>query len=346
MSLQHLTIAFILALILSMIFMPLIIKIAHKKELFDSTDHRKTHTGKIPRLGGVGFILSTILTYYAVSYFINLEMNNYVILAICIIFLTGLVDDLITIRPIFKLLSQIISISIIIMNDYTFSSVLVPYTNFNLTFGMFKYILTILWIIGVSNAMNLLDGMDGQAGGVSFIAAMFIGICAIILGEYDIAMMNFILAGALLAFLIFNLPPAKIFMGDSGSLTIGFILAIQPLMFSTQENKGKMILVAIAVLLVPILDVFSAIIRRTKLKISFFEPDRGHIHHKFLDFTSLNVKRTLFVVYSFVIVSGLLALLYIKYTGFLTTTGLFLNLFIHIWLFLFLHRRKKERSNS
>lgn len=345
MSLKYIAITFLLSLIFTIIIIPIIIKIAHKNELFDSIDHRKIHVGNIPRLGGIGFILATVFSYYILCLKLQITVDNYIIFAVCIIFMTGVIDDLITIKPVFKLLSQIIAITIVVyFRDFTLSNILVPYTDFYFNFGIFKYILTVLWIIGISNAINLLDGMDGQAGGVSYIAAMFIGISAMIFKEYTIAIINFSLAGSLFGFLIFNLPPAKIFMGDSGSLTIGFILAIQPLMFSSPESKGKMILVTIAVLLVPILDVFTAIIRRTRLKISFFEPDRGHIHHKFLDYTSLSVKKTLVVVYLFVLMSGILAILYIKYTGILTTTGLFLNLFIHIWLFIFLHKRKKERS--
>lgn len=345
MSYTIFAIAFILTLTLTVIFIPLIIKIAHKNELFDSIDHRKTHTGNIPRLGGVGFILSMIITYYLICNTTNLECDNFFIFTILIIFSTGLVDDLVTISAIIKLIAQCLAIFILIFfKNYTISHVLIPYTNIYLNFGILKILLTAIWIIGISNAINLLDGMDGQAGGVSFIASIVIGVCALILEEYNIAMLNFILAGSLLGFLFFNFPPAKIFMGDSGSLTIGFILAIQPLMFSSSENKGRIILVVIAVLLVPILDVFSAIIRRTKLKISFFEPDRGHIHHKFQDYTSLSIKKTLIIVYCFVILSGILSFLYITNTGVFTTSGLFINLFIHIGLFLFLHKRKKERS--
>lgn len=344
MSIQYIIIGVIIALLLNLILTPIIIKLAHSKELFDFNDHRKTHEGNIPRLGGIGFILSTMLAYYMCSIIYDLDFNNILFFSCIIIFITGIVDDLVELRAHVKLLSQLLAVILLSIGDYTLTHVLIPFTDYNLHFGVLKYLFTLIWIIGISNAVNLLDGMDGQAGGVSLISSITMGICALVFGEMNIALICFILSTTLVAFLIFNLPPAKIFMGDSGSLSLGFLLATIPLLFRTPESKGKMILVAVAVLLIPILDVFSAIIRRTKLKVAFFVPDRGHIHHKFIDFTSLSISKTLIVIYSFVAISGLLSVLYIKHTGIWTVIGLFINLFLHIGLFTFLHKRKKERS--
>jgi UDP-GlcNAc:undecaprenyl-phosphate GlcNAc-1-phosphate transferase len=341
MNILYLTLSIILPLVLNLILTPIIISIAHRNQLFDATDHRKTHIGDIPRLGGIGLFVSMMISaviIYALNRS-NVSISFYI--ALSLIFISGVVDDLKPVRAIVKLLAQIAASITLILGGHTLSHVFIPFIEINLDLGFFQYPLTFLWIIGITNALNLLDGMDGQAGGVSAIGSITFGIVALILGQTDIAITCFILAGALIGFLNFNFPPAKIFMGDGGSLTVGFLLAAIPLLFQAPDNRGKVILVAIAIMLIPILDVFSAIIRRTKKKISFFKPDRGHIHHKFIDFTSLNTKQILGVIYSICILSGTLATLFILKTNMLTQLGLVLNLLIHTVLFTFLHRRKE-----
>ncbi|MGL1890210.1 MAG: undecaprenyl/decaprenyl-phosphate alpha-N-acetylglucosaminyl 1-phosphate transferase [Spirochaetaceae bacterium] len=338
------SLSIILPLALNLIFTPIIITIAHKNKLFDAKDHRKTHIGDIPRLGGIGFFCSIIVSAIIINILTKESVSVSFYIAISLIFISGVVDDFKPIRAFVKLIAQLAAGLTLIVGGHTLSHVLIPFTDTTIFFGYFQYPLTLLWVIGVTNAINLLDGMDGQAGGLSTIAATTLGIIALLLGQTHIAMACFILAGSLAGFLYFNLPPAKIFMGDSGSLTVGFFLATIPLLYSTPEIKGKMILAAVAVLLIPIFDVFAAMIRRTKLKQSFFSPDRGHIHHKFQDFTSLNTKQTLAVIYVITIISGTFATLFIIKTNTITQLGLFLNLIIHSVLFAFLHGRKKSRS--
>lgn len=344
MNILNLLLSIILPLLLNLIFTPIIIGYANKKQLFDAKDHRKTHVGNIPRLGGIGLfcsmIISTIIIYFLTKSFISIAFY----MATSLIFISGVVDDIKPVRAFVKLLAQIAATLLLIAGGHTLSHIFIPFINYNLDLGIFKYTMTFLWIIGITNAINLLDGMDGQAGGVSAIGSLTLGIVALILGQTGIAITCFILAGALIGFLSFNLPPAKIFMGDGGSLTVGFFLATIPLLYTAPETKGKIILVAIAILLIPVFDVFAAMIRRTRLKISFFEPDRGHIHHKFTDFTSLDTKQILLVIYSISILSGTLAILFIFKTNLLTQLGLFLNIIIHSVLFGFLHNRKKNRS--
>lgn len=343
MDINNIILSFILPLIINMILTPIIISYAHKKELFDATDHRKTHVGNIPRLGGIcifiALIFSVIIIYFITREFVSL----YFILTMTIIFISGAMDDIKPVNAKVKLIAQIVAAIIFtFLGGHTLSHVYIPYTNITLSLGIFMYPITIIWIVGITNAMNLLDGMDGQAGGVSAIACLTLGIISIILGHNNIALTCFILTGALVAFLFFNLPPAKIFMGDGGSLILGFFLSAIPLLYETPETKGKIILVAIAVLLIPMLDVFAAIIRRKQNNISFLDPDRGHIHHKFIDFTSLNTKEILIVIYSFCTLSGIIATLFILNTNIITNSGLIINLIIHIFLFNFLHQRKER----
>ena len=341
MTIFQLILSFIIPLFFSLIFIPIIINIAHKKELFDATDHRKTHLGNIPRLGGIGFISAYIVSIIILNIILKDSLSYYFYLSILVIFISGVIDDINPVRAIVKLIAQILASILLIMGGHTLSHIFIPFIEYNLYLGYFQYPITFFWIIGVTNSLNLLDGMDGQAGGVSLIGSLTIGIVSLILGQPLIAVTSFLISGALIGFLKFNLPPAKIFMGDGGSLTIGFILSSFPLLFTQPEHKGKVILVSVAVLLIPMLDVFAAIIRRTKLRISFFKPDRGHIHHKFQDFTNLNTKQTLIVIYSICILSGIFSTIFIFNTNKLTQIGLFINLIIHSFLFAFLHRRKE-----
>ena len=341
MNILYITLSIILPLVLNLIFTPIIISIAHKNKLFDATDHRKTHVGNIPRLGGIGFFTALMISAIIMQILTKSSVSIAFYISISLIFISGIVDDLKPVRALVKLLAQIVASIILIIGGHTLSHIFIPFTAINFELGFIQYPITFLWVIGVTNALNLLDGMDGQAGGVSAIGSITLGVAALILGQLNIAILCFLLAGAVIGFLNYNFPPAKIFMGDGGSLTVGFFLAAIPLLFQSPDDKGKMILVGIAVMLIPILDVFAAIIRRTKKKISFFEPDRGHIHHKFIDFTSLNTRQILGVIYSICILSGTLATLFILKTNVLTQIGLIINLIIHTILFTFLHRRKE-----
>lgn len=340
------TFSILLPLSLNLIATQVILYVAHKNKLYDFTDDRKTHTGNIPRLGGIGFFISTMISVIIIYIILKEHLSTAFYIAIVLVFTTGVVDDFKPVTPIVKLLTQITASLALILGGHVFSHVYIPLLSTNLSLGFFGYIITFIWIIGVTNAVNLLDGMDGQAGGVSLFASLTIGIISIITKNYNIALMCFIMTGALIGFLKYNLPPAKIFMGDSGSLTLGFFLSAIPLLYKSNEVKGKMILVSIAVLLIPIFDVFAAMIRRKKMGQSLLEPDRGHIHHKFTDFTSLSTKQILFVVYSLSLVSGIIAILFILYNNIITQSLLFINVIIHLSVFSFLHYRKSKKRGA
>lgn len=345
MSIFNTTLTILLPLVLNLIFTPAIIAIAKKNNLFDFTDERKTHSGQIPRLGGIGIFLSLFISAIILNILFGFNLHIGFYIALFLIFLSGVIDDFKPVKPIVKLLSQIVASLILIAGGYIFSHIYIPFFDINLNLGLFSYPITIIWVVGITNAINLLDGMDGQAGGVSIIASIALAIFSLILGNTDIAVITLILSGSLLGFLCFNFPPAKIFMGDSGSLSLGFFLAAIPLLFKISEVKGKIVLVTIALLIIPILDVFSAIIRRKKDGKSFFAPDRGHIHHKFNDFTSLNTRQILLVIYTLCIFSAGMAGLFLFKTNTITTLALLFNVIIHLLVFSFLHRRKKRENN-
>lgn len=337
------------AFLLNFLKTPIILRFAHKKKLFDSKDHRKLHDGNIPRLGGIGFFLSFCLTtgvLFLYSLFFNKELysglNIYFYLSLIIIFLTGLVDDLKTVTARFKLVSQLVISVLICIGGYTIKEIPVPFIDYTIQTGVWAYPLTTLWIIGITNAINLLDGMDGQAGGVSAIASFTLGIIALFNNQMQTALPCFILFGSLCGFLLFNYPPARIFMGDCGSLFLGTILAILPLTVQTQQLNGKFFIVAVTLLLIPILDVFAAMIRRYRKGLSFLIPDRGHIHHKFLDHTQLNSRQILAVIYGLCCLSALCSILFVQHDSVISQMILLLNLALVLYIFTFLHNKKKQ----
>jgi UDP-GlcNAc:undecaprenyl-phosphate GlcNAc-1-phosphate transferase len=172
------------------------------------------------------------------------------------------------------------------------------------------FVVTILWVVSSANAVNLIDGADGLAGGVSMIAALFMGIIALAQGNLTAAVLSFALVGALAGFLVFNLPPAKIFMGDSGSLSLGYVLAVIPLVGLQRGDPGAMPVAALPVLtlmFVPFVDTLLAIIRRVSRGLPVHSADREHIHHRLID-RGIAGRRLLAVIYGGMVVLGLTAM--------------------------------------
>jgi UDP-GlcNAc:undecaprenyl-phosphate/decaprenyl-phosphate GlcNAc-1-phosphate transferase len=291
---------------LNILIMPLIIRIAHKNKLYDLPDQRKIHTGLIPRLGGIGifisFMVSIILTSVIFQYVFKKDLEDvsnlrilFVIAGFCIIHILGLVDDLKNQKAVLKLIIQIIAAVIVTAGGYLIESVSIPYIGV-IQFSWLAYPVTILWIIGITNSVNLVDGMDGLAGGISAFASFSMGIIALLQGQLLTAILAFGLFGATAGFLVYNLPPAKIFMGDSGALLLGFALSVIPLMGISTISSLSTMIVPITLLMVPIVDTTAAIIRRLRKKQTIMAPDKEHIHHKLLGM-GFSDKRILGLIY-------------------------------------------------
>lgn len=279
---------------------PAILRFAHRKGLYDTLDERKIHNGNIPRLGGVGIALAFLLTAIIIALFQAPLVNDFndqfkiwpIIVAGSVIFSLGLIDDLVNLRARLKLFVQMAVAIFLIAFGFRFREIIVPFGRGYIDLGLLSYPLTFLWIIGITNAMNLIDGLDGLAGGISFIASCSFGIFFWVQGSVLSAELCFALAGSAAGFLIFNMPPAKIFMGDSGSLFLGFGLALLPLLGQRGEKVDIGLISASTILALPIFDTFAAIYRRRKAKVSFFTPDKGHLHHLLLQ----KVKSTRLVI--------------------------------------------------
>ncbi|MFH2115408.1 MAG: MraY family glycosyltransferase, partial [Spirochaetota bacterium] len=287
----------------------LVIWFCHRRGWYDRLDPRKIHTGRIPRLGGVAIFTSFLFAFVTGSV---LGIGNHngqnwsrdllpVALAIIAVFAAGLVDDFRPVRARYKFLIQLAAAIVVVSAGFHFRFLVLPFSPYRIEFGWLGYPLSVLWIVGITNAMNMIDGMDGLSGGISMIAAGVYGMLYSGLGEPVPGLLAFSLAGAVIGYLFFNLPPARIFLGDAGAYFIGFLLAVLPLLHKGEHSASFGIMGAITVLIVPVYDVFAAIWRRVRDKRSVMDPDRNHLHHKLMAL-GFSTRQILAIVYA----SGLL----------------------------------------
>jgi UDP-GlcNAc:undecaprenyl-phosphate/decaprenyl-phosphate GlcNAc-1-phosphate transferase len=311
-------IATIVALGLALLLIPVIRRLAHRFKWYDLPNKRKIHTGLIPRLGGPGMYLSfvaaavvtpllaTLVSGGAINARFDLRFILF-FLGITMIHLLGLIDDFHNLTALLKFFLQLLAAVIVTSGGFLIRSFTLPYIG-TLPLGVLAYPITVFWIVGVSNAINMIDGTDGLAGGISGFAALSMGIIALIQGAVLTSVLCFSLFGAILGFLVFNYPPAKIFMGDSGSLFLGFCLASFPLVGGISKISAfGTVLVPVTLLTIPILDLVTSVIRRLHNKVPIIHPDKEHIHHKLLDM-GLNQRQILGVLYGFSIYLSVVAI--------------------------------------
>lgn len=269
-----------LSLLLSLISMPLIIKFCKKFSLYDYQNSRKIHSGDIPRLGGVGIVLSfliSVVIYFKMSKDIDIVNHLPILIATTIIFLFALLDDLLDLPAVLKLIVQLIAVSIVCFNGYNFKQV----------FGLelpkiIRVILTFGWILGLVNAYNLIDGLDGLCGNLSITTIITLGILFSFSGNEETGLC-FILAGSIFGFLCFNKPPAKLFMGDGGSQFLGFMIATIPLYTSSDVFEHNKFIIMLVLTSIPVFDTIAAIWRRLRDRKPLMTGDRSHLHHKLLN---------------------------------------------------------------
>ncbi len=337
MNLLLLTFAFVL----SLLFVFLLIKYADKLGFIDVPNERSAHTKVMPRSAGIGFISAVLLTALFVDTTFFLKYY-YVFLAIIVILVAGILDDKYNVSPKVKFIFIFIATVILYMHDIQIDS-LGSYFGFELTIPTFLiFIFTFFAIAGFTNALNLMDGLDGLAGSIALV--MFLSFLAIGWIYHDALMINLSLLyiGALSAFLIFNWNPAKIFMGDSGSLTLGFsiaLLSIQSLHYV--EPTAVLFLLAL-----PIFDTFIVMRRRIQRGLSPFDADKTHLHH-LLYKVKLHVKFTTVMLICMQIVFSLMG--YQMHSADNTLTLILFVLFFYIFLNLFderLRYRGREKKTA
>ncbi len=301
---QTLIFAFMTAFGISFLFIPAIVRISNVKHLFDEPDERKVHKDSIPTLGGVAIFAGLIfsLTFWSDQKLI--QELQYILAAIMILFFMGIKDDLLTIRASKKLLVQVLAAFLIIhWTD-------IRLTTFYGLFGIwdisttFSYILSIFTIVSITNAFNLIDGIDGLAATIGIITSAVFGTWFALMGSYQYAILAFALMGSLLGFIIYNWSPAKIFMGDTGSLIVGFVVALLAVKFiemnrlMDRDAHYKVLsvpVVTIGILIIPLFDTIRVFAIRLINKKSPFCPDRNHIHHILVDLGFSHAQTTMFL---------------------------------------------------
>ena len=264
------------------------------------------HAGKVPRLGGLAIAIgwcAPLLMFLSLSGFgTNIlsqasEQLTAVIGGSLVLCLVGAVDDIRGLRIRHKLLAQIGVAAFAYACGFRIEAVSLPGIG-TLSMGIFAAPVTVLWIVGITNAMNLIDGLDGLAAGVSFFAALTGFVVAVLNGSPLVALVLAPLMGVLLAFLVFNFNPARIFMGDSGSYFLGYVLATTSLTGAVQQKASMAVslLVPMIALGLPIFDTLFSMVRRFLERRPIFAPDRGHVHHRLLEI-GLTHRRAVMLLY-------------------------------------------------
>ena len=294
------------ALIIALMSMPLIIKLAHRYQAFDHPEDRKLHEVPMPTLGGISFSLALIcIMLFLLEY-------NIVIALFCgllVVLITGILDDMFHLNPGIKFLAQIFaSLLFIYLSGYslhTFGDLL---GLGEWTTGRYHVAVTVFCMIGVINAMNFIDGLDGLAGGISLIACLFLAGFSWLCGDEITLLLVLAPAGGLAGFLYFNRHPARIYMGDTGSLVLGFLLSAYCVaLVNIPDCDNRMLPVSMAIIMgLPIVDAILVMTNRMIHAKNPFYPDNTHIHHRLMRITC-NYRLTVWILYALMASCGVLA---------------------------------------
>ncbi|MFT4169732.1 MAG: MraY family glycosyltransferase [Dysgonomonas sp.] len=352
--------ACIASVIIEMMVLPRIIYIAKKKRLFDLPDKRKKHSEPIPRLGGISFtpviLLVSLFCLFIrfIFQFWDEELFFYripeTILLVCgllIIYLLGAKDDLVGVSFKKKFVIQFIA-SLCIVGSGVYINNLYGLLGFHEIPGFIGVVLSIGLIMFTTNAINLIDGADGLASGISAVALLIYGIMFSIYGMWTYAGIAFITLGLLAPFFYYNFahPTRKIFMGDTGSLTLGFLLAFMILRIAkyppaVEIVPGGLILLVLSALFIPLFDAFKVMVVRIAKGKGPFSPDRNHIHHKLIDL-GFSKKKAVFLIVmtgALLVVANWILLWYLD-----CNVLLILDLSVGVLVNVFIYRRIKRKE--
>ena len=300
-------VALIVCFILSVIFTPIIKKLAFKIGAVDQPESRKVHRKIMPRLGGLAIYAS-----FLIGLFIFIDDSN-IVLAILtgslIIVLVGVLDDLLQLSPKVKMAGQVIAAVVTVYSGIRIEFITLPFGD-KIEFDFFAVPITVIWIIAITNAINFIVGLDGLAAGISSIALLTISVLAILMGDSISALLGIILLGSTLGFLVFNFYPAKIFMGDTGSLFLGYMISVLAIIGLYKNVTVFSLIVPVIILGIPILDTLFAIIRRLVHKKPISSPDKFHLHHCIIRL-GFSHRQTVIMIY---VMSGLFSIAAVIFT--------------------------------
>lgn len=322
----------LITFVFTALIMPAIIKIAKHVNAIDvPKDNRRVHTKPIPRLGGLGIFVGFLFGYMLFGVH-SIQMNS-ILIGSFIIIITGIIDDIKPIGAKYKLIGQICAAcSIIFYGNILLDEITAFGQVFE--FGILAYPITLFFIIACVNVINLIDGLDGLSGGITSIFLLTMGIIAFLQGRIfslEITLI-FIMLGSTCGFLLHNFNPAKVFAGDTGSMFMGFIIAIVSLL----GFKGAMFLsfmIPLAVLAIPILDTLFAICRRMINKKPIFEADKDHMHHQFLKM-NFSQRKTVLIIYLINALFSLAAIFFTVGKSKITIIIYLILLILTIWFIL------------
>ena len=280
-----LTFAILMAsLLFALIIVPQIRLFALRIDILDAPSHRKTHQNPTPHLGGIGIFLSAFIPYLFLVLFdivpVTKPLFGLLVGAVAILGI-GLIDDVFGLKALIKLIGQIAVATLSYGFGIQINTIMIPFLG-TLPLGPLSFLVTVFWMVAMMNAINLIDGLDGLAGGISAIAAGLFSFICFFTGSLPLSLLGAAILGACLGFLRYNFYQATIFMGDSGSLFLGYVLSVICILGIIKTSLTFSWLIPILTLIIPIFDTALSIIRRIKNKQSIFKADNHHIHHQLI----------------------------------------------------------------
>ncbi|WP_226682042.1 glycosyltransferase family 4 protein [Sutcliffiella horikoshii] len=302
----NLLITFIASFVTVLFVTPLIIKLAHKIGATDKPNKRKVHQKIMPRLGGLAIFIGVIVGYM-VSGLYDERIYGIIVGAIIIVII-GVLDDMYELKARTKLLGQFLVAGVVVYTGLKIEFLTIPFVVERFDLGWMAIPITIIWIIGITNAINLIDGLDGLAAGISSIAIATLAVMAGIAGKELILTLCLVILASTIGFLFFNFHPAKIFMGDTGALFLGYCIAVLSLLGLYKSVTLFSFLIPIIILGVPVFDTAFAIIRRILNKQPISAPDKSHLHHRLLA-KGISHRNTVLLIYAFGIFFSICAVL-------------------------------------
>lgn len=299
--------AFASAFAITLVTTPMAKKLSEKVGAIDYPKERGVHKKPMPRMGGVAIVLGFMITVLVLYRFESaMEHKQFIgfIIGAGIIVALGIMDDIKNLSAKLKFAVQIVAALIVIFSGTKINLVMWPVTTYLQTFSV---PFTLIWIVGVTNAVNLIDGLDGLAAGVSSIASLCLMVLCIMTGTSTAVMLTAALAGACLGFLPRNFNPAEIFMGDSGSTFLGFVLAVSSILGVFKGYALLALIVSMLCLGLPVFDTIFAMLRRIAKHKPIMEADRGHLHHRLID-RGFSQRQAVLILYGISLFCGLLSI--------------------------------------
>ncbi|GAB7389227.1 MraY family glycosyltransferase [Bacillaceae bacterium] len=308
---SHYLIAFGIALSVALLTTPLVKNLALRIGAVDRPNKRKVHTRVMPRLGGLAIVIAFMAAFLPLIPFYKGEYGYGEVFGILlggsIIALVGALDDKYQLSPRAKLFGQLLAAVVVVAFGLKVEFINLPFDG-QLPFGWLSYPVTVFWIVAVTNAINLIDGLDGLAGGVSAIATATMMTIAWLLGNVVVVLFCAALLGATIGFLFFNFHPAKIFMGDTGALFLGFNLAALSVL-GFKSTTVIAFVIPLLILGVPLSDTFFAIVRRIVNRKPISQADKNHLHHCLLNM-GFSHRQTVLVIYGISFFFGTMAVIF------------------------------------